>query len=83
MKKLIVAFCNFAKVPKTCLKMINQEIQWQKQKQWGPIISGIRYFTTDEIREYLMKIKNNCLRCDIIVTEMWKTFIKNKKDMKH
>jgi hypothetical protein len=44
-------------------------------------MGGIRCFTIDEISEYLMKITNNCLRCDIIVTEMWKTFIKNKKDM--
>ena len=50
-------------------------------EQWGPIIGGIRYFTIDEIREKLMKIENNCLRCDIIVTEMWETFIKNKKNM--
>jgi hypothetical protein len=41
----------------------------------------IRYFTIYEIREYLMKIMNTCLRCDIIKTEMLISFIKNKKDM--
>ena len=50
-------------------------------EQWGPIMGRVRYFTIDEIGEYLMKITDTCLRCDIIKTEMWKSFIKNKKDM--
>jgi hypothetical protein len=40
----------------------------------------IRCSKTEEIRKYLMEIKNICLGCGIKVTEMWRTFFKNKKD---